>query len=123
VSDDIYLMMRYPTIEEVGVFLDFAGRNTLEEEAEDAIKQLTDTLFKVMISCIDCLVNGDEVQKMSDFDEKEVMNFIESAPGGTIEALRDFFDTIPVLRYQTKYTNSNGDEKDLLLEGTETFFL
>ena len=121
IDENIYLMMRYPTIEEVAVFLNFATKNI--ENAEDGVEDLTATLFNVMISCIDCIVNGDEVQKMSDFEPEEVMTFIESAPGGTIDALRDCFDTVPTLRYEVKYVNANGNEKKVVLEGTETFFL
>ena len=121
IDENIYLMMRYPTIEEVGVFLNFASRNA--QDLADGVDDLTAALFNVMISCIDCIVNGDEVQKMSDFETEEVMAFIESAPGGTIDALREFFDTVPTLRYEVKYVNANGNERSVVLEGTETFFL
>jgi len=124
VTEDIYFMMRYPTIEEVGIFLNFAGQaEQTEEAASKNLQDFTTALFDVMINCIDVLVNGDEVQKMSDFTKKEIMDFIESAPGGTIDNLRKFFDSIPSLRYEVKYTNANGDEKSVVLEGTETFFL
>ena len=116
INDDMYLMMRYPTLDEVGLFLklDFEPN-----QGADA----AELLFDVMVSCIDCLVNGDEVQKMSDFSKEEVRDFIETFPGGTIDNLKNFFETIPTLRYDATYTNSEGEEKTVVLEGTETFFL
>ena len=120
VSDDMFLMMRYPTLEEVGMFLELAN---LDGDEEENMTKASETLYNVMISCIDTVVNGDEVEKLSDYTPEEVKSFIDSLPGGTIESMKQFFDTVPALKYTTKYTNSKGEEKDLVLEGTETFFL
>lgn len=120
VSDDMFLMMRYPTLEEVGMFLELAN---LDGDEEENMAKASETLYNVMISCIDTVVNGDEVEKLSDYTSEEVKSFIDSLPGGTIESMKQFFDTVPALKYTTKYTNSKGEEKDLVLEGTETFFL
>jgi len=110
VTDDMYLMMRYPRLEEVSMFL-------------NVVESPTESLFDVMISCIDCVVNGDETQKLKDFTKDEVMSFVETFPGGTIDALQKFFETMPKLRFKSKYINSEGEEKEVTLEGTETFFL
>ena len=76
-----------------------------------------------MIACIDCVVAGDEVQKLEDFTKEEVIQFVETFPGGTIDAIQKFFETMPKLRFKSTYMNSEGEEKEVLLEGTETFFL
>jgi len=120
VSDDMYLMMRYPTLEEVGMFLELASLDGTEEENNTKV---ADTLYDVMISCIDTVVNGDEVENLSEYSTDEVTEFIDSFPGGTIESLKGFFESVPTLRYSTKYTTDEGEEKELVLEGTETFFL
>ncbi len=120
VSEDMYLMMRYPTLEEVAMFLDLA---TLEGSEEENNSKVADTLYGVMISCIETVVNGDELENLNEYSKEEVQDFIDTLPGGTIESLRLFFESIPTLRYETKYNNSNGNEKTLVLEGTETFFL
>jgi len=116
----MFLMMRYPTLEEVGMFLELAN---LDGDEDENMAKASETLYSVMISCIDTVVNGDEVEKLSDYTSEEVKSFIDSLPGGTIESMKQFFDTVPALKYTTKYTNSEGEEKDLVLEGTETFFL
>jgi len=110
VTDDMYLMMRYPRLSEVSVFL-------------NVVENPTESLFDVMIACIDCVVTGDEVQKLDDFSKEDVLSFVETFPGGTIDSIQKFFETMPKLRFQSKYTNSAGDEKEVTLEGTETFFL
>jgi len=120
VSDNVYLMMRYPTLEEVGMFLELVNLDGTEEENNE---KAADILYGVMISCIDSVVNGDEVEKLSEYTPEEIQEFVDTLPGGTIESLKKFFETVPQLKYEAKYTNSAGNEKTIKLEGTETFFL
>ena len=110
VSDDMYLMMRYPRLDEVSLFLKVVGNPT-------------ESLFDVMTACIESVVVGDEVQSLKDFSKKEIVEFVESFPGGTVDALQNFFDTMPKLRFQSDYINNAGETKEVVLEGTDTFFL
>ena len=110
IKDDMHLMMRYPRINEVSLFKGY-------EDDE------VNTLFNIMISCIDCVVVGDTISRMEDFTPQEIQDFVDSFPGSVVEELKLFFETIPVLRYEAKYINANGDEKTLVLEGMETFFI
>ncbi len=110
IKDDMHLMMRYPRINEVSLFKGYEGDEV-------------NTLFNIMISCIDCVVVGDTIIRMEDFTPQEIQDFVESFPGSVVEELKLFFETVPVLRYEAKYINANGDEKTLVLEGMETFFI
>lgn len=110
IKDDMHLMMRYPRINEVSLFKGYEGDEV-------------NTLFNIMISCIDCVVVGDTISRMEDFTPQEIQDFVESFPGSVVEELKLFFETVPVLRYEAKYINANGDEKTLVLEGMETFFI
>jgi len=111
VNDDMYLMMRYPRLDEVSLFL-------------KVVEHPTESLFDVIASCIESVVvAGDEVQSLKDFSKEEISDFIESFPGATVDALQQFFDTMPKLRFQTDYINSAGESKEIVLEGTDTFFL
>lgn len=110
VSDDMRLIMRYPRLDEVSLFKGYKDSQV-------------NTLFNIMIACIDCVVEGDTVSKLSDFTPEEIKEFIESFPGKVINDLKIFFETIPVLRYEVKYVNADGNEKTMILEGMETFFI
>jgi len=110
VNDDMYLMMRYPRLDEVSLFL-------------KVVEHPTESLFDVIASCIESVVAGDEVQSLKDSSKEEISDFIESFPGATVDALQQFFDTMPKLRFQTDYINSAGESKEIVLEGTDTFFL
>ena len=110
ITDTSYLSMSYPTINQVEGFLN-------EDQAE------ADNVFDVMSQCIESVVDGDTVYDLNDFTAEEVIEFIESFQTQTVEAMRKFFETQPVLKCEKEYVNANGDKKKIVLEGTETFFI
>jgi len=69
------------------------------------------------------VVQGDTVYNLDDFSKEEVLEFVESFTTETVNDIKQFFDTMPVMRVETKYTNADGDEKKVVLEGVETFFI
>ena len=113
VDEDTQLVMGYPKLEQLNDFLSIANPDVNQGEV----------LFDVMLGCIDSVVVGDEVQYLKDFSKDEVDSFLGSLPGEATVALKNFFETMPQLSYTLEYTNTNGDEKTMLLKGTESFFL
>lgn len=111
-TDDIVLKMKYPNI-------DFIGEMGLDQEERDE----SDLLFKLMKECIDSVVQGDNVYKLKDFTDQEVEDFIDGMGSNVVTGIRDFFDTIPQMKFEYKYTNSNGKEQTFVAKGTETFFI
>lgn len=110
VNDDISMVMQYPKLNQLKAL------NGEEENQEQA-------LFDVMIGCIDSVVEGEEVYKLKDFTKKEVDEFVESLSTTHIQNIKTFFETMPKLRYEKKYTLEDGTEKTFVAEGTETFFI
>lgn len=110
IGEDAYIVMDYPMLDDVTKFL-----NTDEEKDNN--------IFDIMLSCIGSVVQGDEVYNLEDFSEEEVLEFVDSFSTQTIEKIKEFFETIPVMRCEQTYTNANGDEKQVVLEGVETFFI
>jgi hypothetical protein len=111
ISDSIYLKMSYPGI-------DYLKHLKPTEEGDTA-----KALFDLMSQCIDSVVQGEEVYKLKDFNHNEIEDFFDSLGSDVISKIREFFDTIPKLSYEHKYTNKNGVEKTFVVEGTETFFI
>jgi len=110
ISEDAYIIMEYPKLDQVTTFL-----NPDQNEA--------DNIYDVMLSCIGSVVQGDTVYNLDDFSKEEVLEFVESFTTETVNDIKQFFDTMPVMRVETKYTNADGDEKKVVLEGVETFFI
>lgn len=108
VTEDISINMVYP------------NTDTLESIAADAESK---PMFEIISHCIDSVIQGDVVYKLKDFSKKEVDDFVESLSSDVIVRIKEFFDTMPVLRYEKKYKNKNGVEKTFVIEGMETFFI
>lgn len=113
ISDDILIVMGYPTID----FLVELQSNEENKRDEGA------ALFDLMRICIQSVVEGDNVYKLKDFTEKEVNDFIDSLNSTVLSQVKQFFDTIPKMKYEKKYVTKDGKEKTFVAEGTETFFI
>ena len=109
VNDDYYLFLKYPTIDE---FVKIAKLSTNDPLAN----------YFVMVSCLDQLASDDEIYEFKDYSDEEIDNFMESMTGDVVNGVQRFFETMPKLRHEIPYTNSNGDEKTFVLEGIRSFF-
>jgi hypothetical protein len=110
ITDTIALQMRYPTIEYI-------------EDIDPEQEKSSNDLYKIMVECIESVVDGDQVYKLKDFTEQEVTDFLDSLTAEVAMKIKGFFDTMPVMRYEKKYKNKNGAEKTFVAEGMETFFI
>ena len=109
ITDDSFMLMRYPTVNEL--FL-------LKEKENETI-----ALMKVLLSCIDQIVSDDEIYHTKDFTEEQISEFLDTLPGDAINGMESFFNTMPVMRHSIPYTNENGDEKQFVIEGINSFFI
>lgn len=48
---------------------------------------------------------------------------MDNMSGDVIKKISKFFDTMPKIRQEVKYTNSNGDDKTFVVEGMRSFFI
>lgn len=110
-NDEYIMFMKYPNIEMFKAFFD-------SEKIKDPL-----VYYDVMVSCIDKIVSEENVYKFSDFSKEEIDNFMENLESDVIERIKVFFETMPKLRHEIKYTNKNGNEKTFVIEGTDSFFI
>lgn len=108
-DNDVHLNMRYPSINELSSII--KSKNNFEN------------LFNIMIDCIKNVIEGDSVLNLKDFSDEEVTEFVNSFTNKHVDQIKNFFETMPALRYEAKYKNSNGDDKTFVIEGMETFFI
>lgn len=106
VQGDIGLSMRYPTLEEV----------TILEGREDKEKAVFEVLFK----CIDKIFDNETVY--SDFDEKELNEFVNNLPMEALVKIKEFFDTMPTVEHTVEIKDSKGKKKEIVLRGLNSFF-
>lgn len=108
IDDSNIIVMRYPTINEI--------KGLMKSRSKEAI-------FDIMVSCIEAIESNGAIYKTSEYTKDELIEFVDGLTNATINSLQKFFDTIPVLKFEKKYTNKNGVEKTFVVEGMETFFL
>ena len=108
ITDDIGLVMSYPSFE----YLVF------NVESSDINK-----LFDIIANSIHQIYEGETVHERTDFNKKELKTFLESLTSEQFQKVQNFFETMPRLRHtlevenpKTKVTNT------VVLEGLNAFF-
>lgn len=106
-TNDIILMMDYPVVDHIELI------------ADEDMNSISELLKK----CMNCLVDGDTVYKFSEYSEEEIDEFFNDLSAESANKIKEFFETMPKLQHEIKYTNSKGNNKTFVLEGTKNFFL
>ena len=110
VNDEYTLFLKYPTIDQ---FIKF-----VEDDKNDPM-----TTYNVMISCLDKVASNDNVYKFTDYTQTEIDAFMDDLSSEVLFNVKQFFDSMPKLRHEMKYTNKDGVEKTFVLEGMQSFFI
>jgi len=110
ISDEYTLFLKYPTIDE---FIKIAGMNQ-----DDPLIG-----YFIMVTCLDSVASDSEVFKFTEYTTEQIEDFMGDMSGKVIKGIEEFFDTIPKLRHELKYTNSKGTEKTFVIEGMKSFFI
>lgn len=108
-TDDIKLVMKYPTLKEMSKFDN---------------KGYVKSVFAVIRDCIAEVHDGDDIHMMVDITAKEMDTFIESMTTQHFEKVNRFFETMPKLQHEIEVTNPNTKKKGtVLVQGLESFFV
>jgi hypothetical protein len=110
IDDEYTLFLKYPTIDD---FSDIIGKADLPPEKT----------YEILMSCIDKLASENEVYNFKDFTKKQVDEFVDSLNADVTKKIKLFFDTMPKVRHEMPYKNSNGEEKVFTIQGTQSFFM
>lgn len=102
------IRMKYPTLDQF-ITNNF---NFLDEKTD---------VFKIVSQCVD-LVYDDETA-YEDFNEKEMIKFLEQFSSQQFKNIENFFITMPKLSHTLEVINPNTKKKNtILLEGLSAFF-
>ena len=110
-TDDISLVMKYPTVKDSYSISDDEGSQTVK-------------IFDMLKRCIVEIHDGEEVHNVIDVSKKELTEFFESMTQQQFEVLQEFFNTMPKLRHAIEVKNPKTKKKnEILLEGLGDFFV
>ena len=109
-TDDISLVMKYPTVKDSYSIGDDEGSQTVK-------------IFDMLKRCIVEIHDGEEIHNVIDVSKKELTEFFESMTQQQFELLQEFFNTMPKLRHTIEVKNPKTKKKnEILLEGLGDFF-
>lgn len=106
-SEKVILTMKYPSF---SMF-----------EAMSGGKENTD-MSDILKETIDKVVNGDEVLSLRDYSNEEVTAFTDSFTSKNMRDIEKFFGTLPKLKMDVKYRDSEGNDKVREVVGLQNFF-
>jgi len=115
-SNGLMMKLKDPTmtaIKACGMDLD-----TVQEGA-DQLSQ-SESVFKLVAHCLESVWDSKEVY--DDFTIDEAINFVQSIDVKSFEAVQEFFETAPKLTHTLTYTNSLGNNREIVLQGVADFF-
>ena len=105
-DDKIGIMMKYPDISQL---------NIKGSENEMGLK--------VIKKCINMIFTEEETYERDSYTDKELDEFIDSLNTKQMEQIKNFFDTMPVLKHTVKYTcKTCNEEKETTIQGLQSFF-
>ena len=108
--DDVGVVLKYPTIDEVNALADVDLDNV-------------DAVFDLIISSIDYIYDGDEIYHTKEQTKSEVEEFVNNLTQQQFKLIEAFFETMPKLRQDVKYTCPVCDRvHNKYIEGIESFF-
>ena len=104
------LVLKYPTLEFTRAGFDI--NNTT-----------IDTMFDVVISCIEHVFEGEKIYPAKDSSKEELKNFLESLSQESFAKIKTFFDTMPQLRHEVEVENPKTKVKSkVVFKGLQDFF-
>lgn len=103
----------------IGVILKQPTLGTMEKLNFSKLDD-NENIWKVIGSSIVSAFDSEQVY--DDFTAKEAEEFVKQMDLGMFEKIKTFFDTMPKLRHEFAYKNSNGTDRKIILEGIQDFF-
>ena len=79
--------------------------------------------MNIIKDCIDMIYTEEEMYERGTFTDKELDEFVESLNTQQFTLIKNFFDTMPVLKHTVKYKcEICGEDKDTTIHGLNSFF-
>jgi uncharacterized protein YfkK (UPF0435 family) len=108
IDDSIKVMMTYPSYESL---------LSLQSNVNDS-----SLMLNVVRDCISQIYEGEEVYETSNYTTSEMDDFVMSLRSKDLLKIQKFFEDLPRVYADIKYRNRAGVEKEIRLEGMQSFF-
>ena len=110
ITDNINMVLRWPTIHDVG-------------DVEVTTDNLVYNVLALLKKCITQINEGDTIHNRTDMSSEELDEFIDSLPSDTFEDVGKYFETMPQLLHVVNITNPKTKvDNEIVIQGLESFF-
>ena len=109
IDDKTGLLMKYPC---AALYDDKEFLDTSDE----------DTLFELLVRCIDKVYQGDQVFDAKEYTFKQLGDFLDRLDSKIFEDLKEFLATQPRLHHELTYKNEGGNDRKIELRTLTDFF-
>ena len=107
-DDEIGIKLGYPNLDKLGNV----------EKIDTA-----ETGIDIIKDCIEMIFTEEETYERGTFSEKELDEFIDSLNTQQFTLIKDFFDTMPMLKHTVEYKcDICGEKKETTISGLNSFF-
>ena len=107
ISEDITLIMRFPTIHDL-----------------DVTKDETSMLFSLLYSCIDKVMYKDKIYDRGDVQEEDIVLFADNLLPDQFKKISEFLESAPTVLYEFSFNCPNCKSKvKVSLENISDFFM
>ena len=111
-----------PLFGDVGVIMKYPSLNLLKE-LENLNGSDTEAIFSIIISCIDCVYDSDQMFSAKDHKPEEIRQFVDNLTQEQFIKLQNFFVTMPKLEQKLNYKCPVcAKEHDKIIRGLDSFF-
>jgi hypothetical protein len=108
ISKDIAIVMKYPT---TSIY-------------DNDIPNINDNInYDIIIKCIDKIYQNNEIFDPKTHSKQELVEFVENLSIKTLESITEFLNNAPRLEYIIEYKNSKGNERKIVLNTLNDFFI
>lgn len=108
IDDTTGLIMKYPT----PAISDIIAGMTSGVQVE----------YTTVKNCIDTVFTEDEVYPWAEASDEEQENFLNVMPTPIYAKIEKFFDTMPQIRHEVEYEDSNGTTQKIIFQDLDDFF-
>jgi hypothetical protein len=107
-TKDVGIIMKYPK-------LDITSKGINDENIEGVLD--------LIVECMESIYDAEDVHEMKDTPKEETKNFILGLTQKQFDKIKEFFLTMPKLKYKTKVVCTSCDfENTVEVEGLQSFF-
>jgi len=90
-----------PLFDDVGIIMNYPNIDTLNKY--QGYKDDVNTVFEIIIECIDCIYDSKESHKASEQNKEDLMEFLENLSGDNFQKIKHFFESVPKLEKHVEF--------------------